>query len=50
MFKYTERFKQFGVIETLFMQDYLEYNTKDVIEQVLNLGYDLVLIDSAAEI
>jgi DNA repair protein RadA/Sms len=50
MFKYTERFKQFGVIETLFMQDYLEFNTKDVIEQVLNIGYDLVLIDSAAEI
>lgn len=50
MFKYTQRFKQFGNIETLFMQDYLEYNTKDVIEQVLNMGYDLVLIDSAAEI
>lgn len=50
MFKYTQRFKQFGNIETLFMQDYLEYNTKDVIEQVLNIGYDLVLIDSAAEI
>jgi DNA repair protein RadA/Sms len=50
MFKYTERFQQFGVIETLFMQDYLEYNTKDVIEQVLDRGYDLVLIDSAAEI
>lgn len=50
MFKYTERFKQFGIIETLFMQDYLEYNTKDVIEQVLDRGYDLVLIDSAAEI
>ena len=32
------------------MQDYLEYNTKDVIEQVLNMGYDLVLMDSAAEI
>ena len=50
MFKYTQRFKQFGNIETLFMQDYLEYNTKDVIEQVLNRGYDLVLMDSAAEI
>ena len=50
MFKYTERFKQFGCIETLFMQDFLDYNTKDVIEQVLNRGYDLVLIDSAAEI
>ena len=32
------------------MQDFLDYNTKDVIEQVLNRGYDLVLIDSAAEI
>ena len=50
MFKYTQRFPQFGNIETLFMQDYLEYNTKDVIEQVLNMGYDLVLMDSAAEI
>lgn len=50
MFKYTERFKQFGVVDTLFMSDYLEYNTKDVIEQVLNQGYDCVLIDSAAEI
>ena len=50
MFKYTERFKQFGTINTLFMADYLEYNTKDVIEQALNTGYDCVLIDSAAEI
>jgi predicted ATP-dependent serine protease len=32
------------------MADYLEYNTKDVIEQALNAGYDCVLIDSAAEI
>ena len=50
MFKYTQRFPQFGVINTLFMQDYLEFNTKDVIEQVLNVGYDIVLIYSAAEI
>jgi len=50
MFKYTQRFPQFGNIETLFMQDYLEFNTKDVIEQVLNIGYDIVLIDSAAEV
>jgi predicted ATP-dependent serine protease len=50
MFKYTERFPQFGFIQTLFMADYLEYNTKDVFEQILDQGYDLVLIDSAAEI
>ena len=50
MFKYTERFPQFGFIKTLFMADYLEYNTKDVFEQVLAQGWDLILIDSAAEI
>jgi DNA repair protein RadA/Sms len=50
MFKYTERFKQFGIVQTLFTQDYIDHNTKDVIEQVLNIGWDLVLIDSAAEI
>ena len=40
----------FGIVQTLFIQDYLDYNTKDVIEQSLNLGWDLVLIDSVAEI
>jgi DNA repair protein RadA/Sms len=50
MYKYTQRFPQFGIIDTLFMSDYLEYNTKDVIEQILERGYDLVLIDSIAEI
>ena len=50
MFKYTERFKQFGIIQTLFMADYMKFNTKDTIEQVLNMGWDCVLIDSAAEI
>lgn len=50
MFKYTERFPQFGWIKTLFTADYLEYNTKDVFEQILAQGWDLVLIDSAAEI
>ena len=50
MFKYTQRFPQFGVVETMFMSDYTDYNAKDVIEQVLDLGWDLVLIDSAAEV
>jgi DNA repair protein RadA/Sms len=50
MFKYTERFKQFGIVDTLFTSDYMQYNTKDVVEQALNLGYDCVLIDSIAEI
>ena len=50
MFKYTERFKHFGVVQTLFMADYMIYNTKDVVEQALSIGWDCVLIDSAAEI
>lgn len=50
MYKYTQRFTQFGGITTLFLSDYLEYNTRDVIEQVLNQGWDLVLIDSVAEV
>jgi len=50
MFKYTQRFPQFGSIQTLFMSDYLEHNTKDVIEQVMDMGWDLILIDSIAEI
>lgn len=50
MWKYTQRFPQFGVVTTMFVGDYTNYNTKNVIEQVLNLGWDLVLIDSAAEI
>jgi DNA repair protein RadA/Sms len=50
MFKYTERFKQFGVVDTLFTSDFMQFNTKDVIEQALDLGYDCVLIDSIAEI
>ena len=50
MFKYTQRFPQFGCVETLFVSDFTDHNTKDVIEQSLNLGWDLVLIDSIAEV
>jgi DNA repair protein RadA/Sms len=50
MFKYTQRYPQFGYVDTLFVSDYSQYNAKDVIEQVLNIGWDLVLIDSIAEV
>ena len=50
MFKYTQRFPQFGVVQTLFISDYTDHNTKDVIEQSLSLGWDLILIDSIAEV
>jgi len=50
MFKYTQRFPQFGIVKTMFLSDYLEYNTKDVFEQLCNSGFDLILIDSLAEL
>lgn len=50
MYRYTERFPQFRNVQTIFMADYLEHNTKDVVDQLLDIGWDLVLIDSAAEI
>ena len=50
MFKYTKRFKQFGCVTTLFLSDFLEFNSKDVVEQVLSKGFDCVLIDSIAEV
>jgi len=50
MFKYTQRFPQFGIVQTMFISDYAQYNSKDVIEQVFNIGWDLILIDSIAEV
>jgi DNA repair protein RadA/Sms len=50
MFKYTQRFPQFGIVETMFVSDYTDHNTKDVIEQLLTIGWDLILIDSIAEV
>jgi len=50
MYKYTQRYPQFGYVDTLFVSDYSQHNAKHMVEQVLNLGWDLVLIDSTAEI
>jgi predicted ATP-dependent serine protease len=50
MYKYTQRFPQFGNVKTLFPTDFINYNPKDVFEQVLNEGWDLILIDSIAEV
>ena len=50
MFKYTQRYPQFGYVDTLFVSDYAQHNAKDMVEQVLNMGWDLVLIDSIAEV
>lgn len=50
MFKYTQRYPQFGYVDTLFVSDFSQHNAKDMVEQVLNLGWDLVMIDSIAEV
>lgn len=50
MFKYMKRFPVFGNVETIFTSDYLNHNSKDVIEQLFNKGYDYILIDSIVEV
>ena len=50
MFKYMKRFPVFGNVETIFTSDYLNYNSKEVIEQLFNQGYDYILIDSIVEV
>ena len=50
VFKYTKRFPIFGVVETLFPTDYMDHSFKSVLEQLLQKGYDYVLIDSIVEV
>lgn len=50
MFKYTKRFPIFGNVETIFTSDYLDFNIKDVMEQLLHKGYDYILMDSIVEV
>lgn len=50
MFKYTKRFPVFGNVETIFTSDYLDFNIKDVVEQLLHKGYDYILMDSIVEV
>jgi predicted ATP-dependent serine protease len=39
----------FGCVQTLFLKDHME-NIKETIEHVFNLGYDVIGVDSVAEI
>jgi DNA repair protein RadA/Sms len=50
MYKYMQRFPIFGNVETVFASDFGNNNFKDVMEQLLDRGYDYVLIDSIAEV
>ena len=49
MYGYVKRFPKFGKVPIMFLQDYSEY-PKQAVEQVLQEGYDVVLIDSWAEV
>jgi len=49
MYGYVKRFPKFGKVPIMFLQDYSEY-PKQAVEQVLDQGYDVVLIDSWAEV
>ena len=50
MYGYVKRYPVFGQIPTLFLCDYLDDNPLQVIEQTLNQGWDIVLIDSFIEV
>lgn len=48
--KYVERYPKFGDLDILFLGDYVEENPREIIEGMLDKGYDVVLIDSLAEV
>jgi len=50
MFGYVKRFPKFGQLPILFMGDHCEDSALEVCESILSEGWDVVLIDSMAEI
>jgi DNA repair protein RadA/Sms len=48
-YKYCRRMESFGCIQTLFLREYTK-NVKETVEYIFNLGYDVIAIDSIAEI
>ena len=50
MYGYVKRFPKFGKLPILFMGDYCEDNALDVVNNILSEGWDVVLIDSMAEV
>lgn len=50
MAEYVERDPSLGEVPTLFLSDHTDVDTKQLIEETLKQGWDLVLLDSASEI
>lgn len=48
-YKYCRRMPSFGCVQTLFLKDHMD-NIKETVEHVFNLGYDVIAVDSVAEI
>ena len=48
-YKYCRRMPSFSCVQTLFLKDHMS-NVKETIEYVFNLGYDVIGIDSIAEV
>lgn len=50
MSRYLKRFPHWGQVPMLFMADYADHSSKDVIENILNEGWDMVFTDSFSEV
>ena len=50
LYGYVQRYPKFGEVDILFTGEYCDNNPKNVIEDALKPGYDVVLIDSFAEV
>ena len=50
MFGYVKRFPKFGRLPILFMGDYIENDPLAILKSALSEGFDVVLIDSMAEV
>lgn len=50
LYKYVARYPKFGELDMLFLGEYDDSDPKDVVEQVIKQGWDVILIDSFAEV
>lgn len=48
--RYCKRFPYFADLDVLFLGDYIDKNPKLALEKAFKIGYDMVLIDSFAEV
>jgi predicted ATP-dependent serine protease len=49
MYPYTKRYPKFGNIDMLFLAEYQDDNPKAIMEELVQGGYDMIVIDSFVE-